>query len=158
MTERVPMTAKGKIRLIEEISRLKTVERPKIVKEIEEARGHGDLSENAEYHAAKEKQGQIEGRIQYLEDQLSRAEVIDPSKINDSRVMFGVTVKLFDIHTEKELQYTIVGELEANIQKGLISVTSPMARGLIGKEVGDTAIVQTPGGRREFEVVDIVVN
>jgi len=151
------MTAKGKMKALEELARLKTVERKAIVKEIETARAHGDLSENAEYHAAKEKQGHIETRIRFLEDQTSRAEVIDVSKINKDRVTFGVTVMLFDTSSEKELKYRIVGELEANVQEGLISINSPIAKGLIGKEVGDTAVVQVPGGKRELEVTDILV-
>ena len=151
------MTAEGKVRAVEELHRLKTVERPKVVRDIEEARGHGDLSENAEYHAAKEKQGHIEHRIRTLEDQISRAEVIDLSRINGSKVVFGVTVKLFDTKSEDEVTYRIVGELEADITKGLISVKSPIAQAMIGKEVGDEVVAQTPGGRRQFEIIDIVV-
>ncbi len=157
MAERIPMTAEGKIKLIEELTRLKTVERPKIVREIEAARAHGDLSENAEYHAAKEKQGQVEARIRFIEDQVSRAEVIDRARIDSSKVVFGVTVKLFDSDLERELRYRIVGEMEANIEKNLISINSPIAKALIGKEVGDVAVVQVPGGRRELEIVDIFV-
>lgn len=156
--ERIPMTAAGKEKLFDELTQLKSVERPKVVKEIEVARAHGDLRENAEYHAAKEKQGHIEGRIQYLEDQLSRCEVIDPSRLDTSKVVFGVTVKLFDNDNDKELQYRIVGDIEADAVNGLISVNSPIARSLIGKEVGDVAIVQAPGGRRELEVVKIWID
>ena len=155
--DRIPITAAGKVKIQEEITTLKTVERPKIVKAIEEARAHGDLKENAEYHAAKEKQGHIEGRIQFLEDQLTRIQVIDPSKLDCSKVVFGTTVKLFDTNSEKELKYKIVGDLESNAAKGDISVNSPIARALIGKEKGDLAIVQAPGGNRELEIVDILV-
>lgn len=155
--DRIPITAAGKVKIQEEIATLKTVERPKIVKAIEEAREHGDLKENAEYHAAKEKQGHVEGRIQFLEDQLSRIEVIDPSKLDGSRVVFGTTVKLFDVDADKELVYRIVGDLESDAAKGEISVNSPIARALIGKERGDAAIVQAPGGKRELEIIDISV-
>ncbi|HLG18526.1 MAG TPA: transcription elongation factor GreA [Bdellovibrionota bacterium] len=155
MSKRVPMTASGKIKLVEELTRLKAVERPKVVKEIEEARGHGDLSENAEYHAAKEKQGHIETRIRMLEDVVGRAEVVDLSKIDGSKVVFGVTVRLYDTDAEKELRYKIVGELEADISKGLISISSPIAKALIGKEAGDEVTVQTPGGSRELEIIEI---
>jgi transcription elongation factor GreA len=151
------MTPQGKIKLLNELSQLKSVERPKVVVEIETARSHGDLSENAEYHAAKEKQGLIETRIQFLEDQLSRAEVIDTTKVDGNRVVFGVQVKLVDCDTEKEMVYRIVGDLEADISKGAISISSPIAKGLIGKEVGDQVTVQTPGGKREFEIVNISV-
>jgi len=157
MTERVPMTADGKAKAETELTRLKTVERPKVVKEIEEARAHGDLSENAEYHAAKEKQGHIETRIQVMEDLLARCEVVDLSRVDGSKVVFGVTVKLYDTDADKECNYRIVGELEADISKGWISVASPIARAMIGKEVGDEVTVQTPGGRRLFEVVEISV-
>ena len=153
--ERIPLTLAGKERMTEELAHLKRVERPKIVRDIEEARAHGDLSENAEYHAAKDKQGQIEGRIRMLEDMLGRAEVIDTSKADGSRVVFGVTVDLYDPTQDKELRYQIVGEYEADIDQGRISVTSPIARALIGKEVGDEVVVQTPGGRKEFELTNI---
>lgn len=155
MADRIPMTAKGKIQLAEELVRLKSVDRPRIVKEIETARAHGDLSENAEYHAAKDKQGQLEGRIRYLEDQIGRAEVIDMSKLTDERVVFGVYVKLVDVEGDKEFSYQIVGEVESDIAQGKISITSPIAKALIGREVGDSVVVQTPGGRRELEVVEI---
>ncbi|MCB0308473.1 MAG: transcription elongation factor GreA [Bdellovibrionales bacterium] len=155
--QRIPMTAYGKAKLVEELNLLKTVERPRIVKEIEEARAHGDLKENAEYHAAKDKQGHIEGRIRFLEDQLSRCEVIDTSRLGTEKVVFGVTVKLFDIDSDKELQYRIVGDIETDATKGHISINSPIARALIGKQVGDVAIVQAPGGQRELEVVEITV-
>lgn len=155
--ERVPMTQEGKVKLSQELSQLKNTERPNVVNEIEVARSHGDLSENAEYHAAKEKQGMIEARIQYLEDQLGRAEIIDLSKIDGSRVVFGVKVKLLDTETEKEMTYRIVGDLESDLEQGQISISSPIAKALIGKEVGDQVTVATPGGRRELEIVDITV-
>ncbi|AKU90493.1 transcription elongation factor GreA [Vulgatibacter incomptus] len=155
MSDKIPMTNSGKSRLTDELKRLKTVERPKIVREIEEARAHGDLSENAEYKFAKEKQSHIEGRIQQVEDWLARADVIDVSRLAGDRVVFGATVKLQDFDADKEVQYRIVGEFEADLKKGLISVTSPIARSLIGKETGDTVMVQAPGGAREYEILDV---
>jgi transcription elongation factor GreA len=154
---RVPMTPTGKSKVVEELNRLKTTDRLKIVAEIETARSHGDLSENAEYHAAKERQGQLEARIRFLEDQLSRAEVIDPSRMGTSRVIFGMTVRLYDGTNDKELSYRIVGEMEADLQKGYISVNSPIAKALIGKSVGDVVEAQVPGGRRELEIIEISV-
>ena len=153
---RIPITASGLRRLKEELKQLQTVERMKISKEIEVARGHGDLRENAEYHAAKEKQSHIEGRILNLNDWIARAEVIDVSKLSGDKVVFGATVKLLDVETDKEVTYTLVGELEADIKRRLISVTSPLARGLIGKAVGDLVTVQSPGGAREYEVVEVL--
>ena len=153
---RIPITASGLRRLKEELRQLQTVERLKISKEIEVARGHGDLRENAEYHAAKEKQSHIEGRILSLNDSIARAEVIDVSRLSGDRVVFGATVKLVDVENEKEVTYTLVGELEADIKRRLISVTSPLARGLIGKAVGDLVTVQSPGGAREYEVVEVL--
>ena len=153
---RIPITAPGLRRLKEELKQLQTVERVKISKEIEVARGHGDLRENAEYHAAKEKQSHIEGRILNLNDWIARAEVIDVSKLSGDKVVFGATVKLLDVETDKEVTYTLVGELEADIKRRLISVTSPLARGLIGKAVGDLVTVQSPGGAREYEVVEVL--
>ena len=152
----IPITASGLRRLKEELRQLQTVERLKISKEIEVARGHGDLRENAEYHAAKEKQSHIEGRILSLNDWIARAEVIDVSKLSGDKVVFGATVKLLDVETDKEVIYTLVGELEADIKRRLISVTSPLARGLIGKAVGDLVTVQSPGGAREYEVVEVL--
>ena len=149
---RIPITASGLRRLKEELKQLQTVERLKISKEIEVARAHGDLRENAEYHAAKEKQSHIEGRIVHLNDWIARAEVIDVSKLSGDKVVFGATVKLVDAENEKEVTYTLVGELEADIKRRLISVTSPLARGLIGKAVGDLVTVQSPGGAREYEI------
>ena len=153
---RIPITASGLRRLKDELKLLQTVERLKISKEIEVARGHGDLRENAEYHAAKEKQSHIEGRILDLNDWIARAEVIDVSKLSGEKVVFGATVKLLDVESEKEVTYTLVGELEADIKRRLISVTSPLARGLIGKAVGDLVTVQSPGGAREYEVVEVL--
>ena len=153
---RIPITASGLRRLKEELKQLQTVERLKISKEIEVARGHGDLRENAEYHAAKEKQSHIEGRILSLNDWIARAEVIEVAKLSGDKVVFGATVKLLDVETDKEVTYTLVGELEADIKRRLISVTSPLARGLIGKAVGDLVTVQSPGGAREYEVVEVL--
>ena len=153
---RIPITASGLRRLKEELKQLQTVERLKISKEIEVTRGHGDLRENAEYHAAKEKQSHIEGRILSLNDSIARAEVIDVTKLSGDKVVFGATVKLLDTETDKEVTYTLVGELEADIKRRLISVTSPLARGVIGKAVGDLVTVQSPGGAREYEVVKVL--
>jgi transcription elongation factor GreA len=152
----IPMTKAGADAIKREIKRLKAVERPRIVQEIAVARDHGDLSENAEYHAAKERQSHIEGRIQMLEDRLARAEIIDVSRLSGERVVFGATVKLQDVDSESKVQYTIVGETEADLKKGRISITSPIARGLIGREVGDTVKIRTPGGEREYEVLEVV--
>ncbi|HTS80831.1 MAG TPA: transcription elongation factor GreA [Myxococcaceae bacterium] len=156
MSGRIPITASGLRRLKDELKQLQTVERLKISREIEVARGHGDLRENAEYHAAKEKQSHIEGRINSLNDWIARAEVVDVSRLSGDKVVFGATVKLLDVETEKEVTYTLVGELEADIKRRLVSVTSPLARGLIGKAVGDLATVQSPGGPREYEVVEVL--
>ena len=156
MSSRIPITASGLRRLKEELKQLQTVERLKISKEIEVARGHGDLRENAEYHAAKEKQSHIVGRILSLNDWIARAEVIDVAKLSGDKVVFGATVKLLDVETDREVTYTLVGELEADIKRRLISVTSPLARGLIGKAVGDLVSVQSPGGAREYEVVEVL--
>src|SRR5262249_33225369 len=155
MSDKIPMTKSGKDRLTEELKRLKSVERPRIVREIEEARAHGDLSENAEYKFAKEKQGHIEGRIQQVEDWLARVDVIDVSRLSGDRVVFGATVKLSDAETDRQVTYRIVGEFEADLKRGLISITSPIARSLIGKEVGDAVIVMAPGGAREYEILEI---
>jgi transcription elongation factor GreA len=152
MSDRVPMTKSGLIRLKNELKRLKTVERPKIVKEIAEARAHGDLSENAEYHAAKEKQSHVEGRLLQVEHWIASAEVIDVTKHAGDRVIFGATVTLEDSSSGDEVRYRIVGELEADLKQGKISVTSPIARALIGRFEGDTVSVQTPGGAREYEI------
>ena len=151
-SDRMPMTPAGLVRLKQELKRLKTVERPRIVKEIAEARSHGDLSENAEYHAAKEKQSHVEGRITQVEHWIATAEVIDVSKLSGDRVVFGATVHLTDSQTGDEMLYRIVGELEADLKQGRISVTSPIARALIGKVEGDVVRVRAPGGEREYEI------
>ncbi len=155
MSERNPMTREGFERLGEELKRLKSEARPQIVREIEVARAHGDLSENAEFHAAKERQGQIEGRIRLVEDKLARAQVIDPSGQDLDAVRFGLTVDLVDTSTDEELSYTILGEDESDASQGRISVTSPVARALLGKEVGDLVAVRVPKGTRELEIVRI---
>ncbi len=153
--ERVPMTPDGKRRMKQELDHLKSVERPAIVREIEVARAHGDLSENAEYQYAKDKQGLIEAQIKDYESRLSRAEVIDPSKLSGDRVMFGATVTLFDLETEKEERYQIVGNYEASWEKGLISIESAIARAMINRSQGDEVRVKTPNGLRRFEIVDV---
>ncbi len=154
-TDRIPMTAEGYAAMEAEIKHLKTVERPRIIKAIAEARAHGDLSENAEYHAAKELQGLTEARVAELEDKLSRAEVIDVTKFKGDQVRFGATVTLIDEDTEEEVTYQIVGEFEADVSKGKISVNSPVARALLGKSKGDSAEVSTPGGGRYFEILKV---
>ena len=149
------MTAGGYAALDEELKNLKSVERPAIIQAIAEAREHGDLSENAEYHAAKEKQSFIEGRIVELVDKLSRADVIDLSKVKGDKIVFGATVTVIDVDTEDEATYQIVGEDEADITKGMLSVASPIARAIIGKRESDEVEVQTPGGRKEFEILEV---
>ncbi len=149
------MTAGGLAPLQDELKRLKSKERPAVIKAIAEAREHGDLSENAEYHAAKERQGFIEGRIQELEDVISRADVIDVSKLSGSVVMFGATVCFADEDTDEETTYQIVGPYEADLDKKRISVQSPIARALIGKTVGDTTEVRAPGGVKSYEIIDV---
>ena len=153
--DKVPMTADGYRRIEDEIRHLKTVERPAIIQAIAEARTHGDLSENAEYHYAKEAQSLNEGRIAELEDKLSRAEVIDVSKLSGDTVMFGATVTLIDEDTEEQKTYQIVGESEADVKSGRVSITSPTARALIGKKVGDTVEVNTPGGGKSYEILKV---
>ena len=155
MSERIPMTPRGKAMLDEELKRLKSSERPRIVKEIEIARAHGDISENAEYHAAKERQGQIEARIRQLDDRLARAQVIDGRGQSAEKVSFGATVVLSDVATGDEVTYTIVGEDEADIGRALISVTSPVARAIMGKARDASVQVQVPKGMREFEILEI---
>ncbi len=153
---RVPMTANGAKRLREELQRLKSVERPRVIAAIAEARAHGDLKENAEYHAAKEQQGFIEGRIADLEDKLARAQVIDPKTLSaNGRVVFGATVTLLNAATDEEVSYQIVGELEADIDRFLISVVSPVARALIGKQEGDVVEVRAPSGAVEYEILSV---
>lgn len=149
------MTISGHEDLQQEIKRLKTVERTSIIEAIAEARKHGDLSENAEYHAAKEQQAMNEARISDLEDKLSRADVIDITKLSGEMVKFGAKVQLIDEDTEKESNFQIVGEFESNISKGLISISSPIARALIGKKIGDSVEVSTPGGGKSYEIMKI---
>jgi transcription elongation factor GreA len=149
------MTSDGYNRLQEEIKRLKSVERPAIIRAIADARTHGDLSENAEYHAARERQSFIEGRLMELEDKVARAEVIDTSKLTGSAVKFGATVTLADEETDEEQTFRIVGEDEADIKGGLLSVTSPLARALIGKSKGDSVEVSTPRGNKSYELVTV---
>lgn len=153
--ERIYITVYGLEKLKTELEHLKSVERPNIIDAIAEARSHGDLSENAEYHAAKERQGFIEGRIQELESKISVASVVDPTKVNETKVVFGATVNVVDVDSEEEKVYSIVGQDEADIDKNLISVSSPIARAFIGKSEGDEAIVITPGGKRTFEIEKI---
>ena len=152
---KVPMTDRGFSRLEEELRRLKTVDRPEIIRALAAAREMGDLSENAEYHAAKERQAYVEGRMLELGDKLSRAEVIDVERLSGDRVMFGATVRLADEDTDKESVYQIVGTDESDIEAGLLSITSPLARALIGKSVGDSVDVTTPNGSRSFEIVEL---
>lgn len=156
---KVPMTPEGHVRMQEELKRLKSVDRPKVVQDIATARDHGDLSENAEYHAAKERQGFIEGRIKDLEDKLSRAEVIDPTKLSGNRIAFGARVKVSvsddkDKELEAEVKYRLVGPDEADLAQGTISVTSPLGRALIGREIGDQVRVKMPAGMRIYEILD----
>jgi transcription elongation factor GreA len=152
---KVPMTANGFNRLKEELRWRQQEERPRIIEAISEARSHGDLSENAEYHSAKEAQSHNEGRIAELEDVIARAEVIDVSKLSGEKVKFGATVVLVDEDTEEERTYQIVGDQEADVKSGLISISSPIARALIGKEVGEAIEVNAPGGARGYEIVDV---
>ncbi len=155
MSDREPMTTTGYERLKEELRRLKTVERPAVTAAIEEARAHGDLSENAEYSAAKEKQSFIEGRIKEIESKLALAEVIDPKTLSGTKVVFGATVTVLDLESDEQSTYQIVGLDEADLKARKISVTAPMARGLIGKKVGDTVTVRLPKGEKEYEIVGV---
>ena len=151
-----PLTIQGAQRLRAELEELKSVKRPAVINAIAEARAHGDLKENAEYHAAREQQGFIEGRIKQLEAELSHAQVIDVSKLNaGSRIVFGAVVELADTDTDEETRYQIVGDLEADIKQGLIAVSSPVARALIGKHEGDSVTIEAPGGTREYEIVGV---
>ena len=153
---RPPMTKKGAERLRGELDRLKSEERPRIIAAIAEARAHGDLKENAEYHAAREQQGFIEGRIKQLEGELSHSEIIDVSKLNaGSRIVFGAKVVLADVDTDEEKRYQVVGDLEADIKLGLIAISSPLARALIGKHEGDSVTIDAPAGQREYEIVGV---
>jgi transcription elongation factor GreA len=153
--DKVPMTETGHAAMLKELKQLKTVERPRIIRLIEEARAHGDLSENAEYHAAKEQQGWVEARVAELEDKLSRAEVIDITKLSGTTVKFGAIVTVVDEDTEAKARYQIVGEFEADVREGKISISSPIARALIGKQPGDMVEVMTPGGGKSYEIVDV---
>ncbi|KMW71495.1 transcription elongation factor GreA [Photorhabdus luminescens subsp. luminescens] len=154
--KQIPMTVRGADKLREELDYLKNVRRPKIISDIAEAREHGDLKENAEYHAAREQQGFCEGRIQEIEAKLSNAQVIDVTKMpKTGRVIFGTTVTVLNINTDEEQTYRIVGDDEADIKENLISVNSPIARGLIGKEVDDVVIIKTPGGEVEYEILKV---
>lgn len=153
--QRVPMTLQGHQRLEAELKHLKSVERPAVIQAIAEARAHGDLSENAEYHAAKEKQGFIESRVMELESALSRAEIIDTSKMSGDVVRFGALVQLADVDTDEECEYQIVGVDEADIDYGRISITSPIARALLGKSAGDSVEVQTPRGEKGYEIIGV---
>ena len=155
MMEKVPMTAGGYAALEDELKQRQKVERPRIIEHIAEARTHGDLSENAEYHAAKEEQSHNEGRIAELEDKLARADIIDISKLSGDTIMFGATVTLIDEDTEKKAVWMIVGEVEADAKKGRISITSPLARALIGKKKGASVEVVTPGGAKAYEITKV---
>lgn len=153
---KVPLTVRGAEQLRAELERLKRIERPQVIEAIAEARAHGDLKENAEYHAAREQQGFIEGRISEIESKLSHAEIIDVSKLPATgKVMFGATVDVLEIDKEDEHTFIIVGDDEADIKRGMISISSPIARALIGKSEGDQAIVEAPGGAREFEILEV---
>lgn len=153
---KVPMTVQGAEQLRQELDNLKKVERPRIIAAIAEARAHGDLSENAEYHAAKEQQSFIEGRIAEVEAKLSSAQVIDPTTVNaEGRVVFGATVDLLDVDSDSEVTYQIVGDDEADIEKGKISISSPIARALISKEEGDEVVVKVPDGERNYEILEV---
>lgn len=155
--EKLPTTAEGLQQLKDELKHLKNVERHAVIKAISEAREHGDLSENAEYHAARERQGFIEGRIKELEDKVARADVIDISKLSGTDIKFGATVTLVDEETEEKMTYQIVGVDEADIKKGLLSISSPLARALIGKSVGDTCDITTPGrGHKSYEIIEVL--
>lgn len=155
MVDKIPMTPEGYDRLNAELKRLRNDERPAVIKAIAAAREHGDLSENAEYHAARERQGFIEGRVMELEDKLGRAEVIDIASLKGSKIVFGANVRLVDEETDEEVGYRIVGPEESEIEKGLLSINSPVARALLGKEKGDSVEVHTPRGVRYFEVLEV---
>jgi len=153
---KVPLTNRGAEKLRQELDKLKKVERPKVIQAIAEARAHGDLKENAEYHAAREQQGFIEGRIKDIEGKLSHAQIIDVTKLNaNGKVVFGSTVDVLELDNDEEHTFQIVGEDEADFKHGLISVSSPIARGLIGKSEGDSAEIEVPGGLREFEILEV---
>ncbi|MBF0521150.1 MAG: transcription elongation factor GreA [Nitrospirae bacterium] len=154
--ERIPMTPDGYKKLKDELDRLLKVDRPQNIKDIATARAHGDLSENAEYHAAREKQSFLEGRIQELQSKTAMAQVIDPSKVKHDKVAFGAKVKLFDLETDEEKEYFLVGPDEADVKDGKISITSPVAKALLGKEVGDEVTIQAPAKTFKYEVVEII--
>ncbi len=153
--DKVPITEAGYTRLQDELKTLKTIERPAIIRAIAEAREHGDLSENAEYHAARERQSFVEGRVAELEDKISRAQIIDVSKLDGDAVKFGATVTLADEDTDEKTTYQIVGETESDISAGMLSISSPLARAIIGKSVGDSVEVTTPSGSRDYEIVKV---
>jgi transcription elongation factor GreA len=153
--EKIPMTMRGYAMTEEELKRLKTVDRPETIRMIADAREHGDLSENAEYHAAKERQSFIETRVMELENLIARAQVIDPASLDGDSIKFGATINIVDEDTDEESRYQIVGEVEADVKAGLISITSPIARALIGKSEGDSVEVATPGGGRSYEVLKV---
>ena len=155
MSERFPMSADGLNRLQDELRQLKSVERPAIIRAIAEAREHGDLSENAEYHAARERQSFVEGRVMELEDKISRAEVIDVSKLSGDTVKFGATVTLVDEDTEDEITYQLVGDVEADVKQGRLAISAPLARAPIGKEVGDSVELSTPAAEKSYEILTI---
>jgi transcription elongation factor GreA len=150
-----PMTPRGQQALKDELKRLREVERPKNVRDIEEARAHGDLKENAEYHAAKERQGFIEGRSRDIESILAQAEVIDPAKLSGSKVVFGATVKLTDVDSGEEVTYTVVGDHEADVKEGRIAISAPLARAMIGREKGESVSLKTGKGMREYEISEV---
>ena len=156
--QKIPIKRDGLERLQEELKQLKSIERPDVIRAIAEAREHGDLSENAEYHAARDRQSFLEGRVGDLEDVFSRAEVIDPSMIDGNTVTFGTTIVVADEDNDEESTYTVVGPYEADISKGLISTSSPIAKALIGKKVGDTAEVNTPRGSKSYEILNITIS
>ena len=153
--EKIPMTMRGYVMSEDELKQLKTVDRQETIRMISDAREHGDLSENAEYHAAKERQSFIETRVMELENLLARAQIIDPSSLDGNSVKFGATINIIDEDTEEEARYQIVGEIEADVKSGLISITSPIARAMIGKTPGDTVEVATPGGGRSYEILKV---
>ncbi len=153
--ERIPVTQAGATKLNEELKRLKAEERPAVIKAIAEARAHGDLSENAEYHAARERQGFIEGRINQIEDLLARVEIIDTSRLSGDKVVFGATVKLIDVDTDEKKTYTIVGDVESDHTQGRISLSTPIARALIGRSRGDTVEIKTAKGVSEYEITEV---
>lgn len=153
--EKIPMTMRGYVMSEDELKQLKTVDRQETIRMISDAREHGDLSENAEYHAAKERQSFIETRVMELENLIARAQIIDPSSLEGNTVKFGATINIIDEDTEEEARYQIVGEIEADVKSGLISITSPIARAMIGKTPGDTVEVATPGGGRSYEILKV---